>query len=471
MEADVADVFLSYKREDKARAKAIATGIEAHGYSVFYDAEIDVGQAWNQRIVSEIAQARCVAVLWSEHSSDMGVGEWVHNEAREGKKRDILAPALIGDCEIPLEFSAVQAADLRAWRGDPADQQWRNFIERLGACVQRAPKNLRAQPWRRRSARIAAALVVFGVLIGGGVYAVMQLAPAGGAGGGGASTAPRIPDALAQSILADEWAKYFNAGNCPTMLSWSAQYVAEYPDWEVSRVARDQAARACPQMTVADATEELRADAPVTGGEAAPFADLLSRLRATDPAPLTDAQIAEGAARMGVEPAVIRAIMWIQSGRATGFNSDGHPSINFEHHVFSRLTGNRFDGRASGVSSRTFVPGTYARPQAGRWQLLEEAYGLDANAALSATGWGRFRILGMNYEACGFNSLEAFVLAQARSEEDQLRAFEAFVRAQGMLDELQAKDWQGFARRFYGSTRFAGDLEGAYRRFAGASAQ
>jgi hypothetical protein len=117
------------------------------------------------------------------------------------------------------------------------------------------------------------------------------------------------------------------------------------------------------------------------------------------------------------------------------------------------------------------VPGTYARPQAGRWSLLEEAYGLDPTAALSATGWGRFRILGMNYEACGFASLEDFVLAHARSEEDQLRAFEAFVRSQGMLDELQARDWQGFARRFYGSSRFAGDLENAYRRFSNASAQ
>lgn len=467
----MADVFLSYKREDKGRAKVIAAGIEAHGFSVFYDAEIDVGQAWNQRIVQEIAQARCVAVLWSEHSSDIGVGEWVHNEAREGKKRDILAPALIGDCEIPLEFSAVQAADLRAWRGDPADQQWRNFIERIGVCVQRAPKNLRAQPWRRRSARIAAALVVFGGLIGGGVYAVMRLSPGGSVDAGDAATTPRVPSEMAQLALGQEWESYRSTGNCAAMLSWATQYVAEYPDWDLSRVARDQTSRACPQMTVADATDELRAEVPVSSGEVAPSADLLSRLRASDPAPLTDAQIAEGAGRMGVEPAVIRAIMWIQSGRATGFNSDGRPSINFEHHVFSRLTGNRFDGRASGVSSRTFVPGTYARPQAGRWSLLEEAYGLDPSAALSATGWGRFRILGMNYEACGFSSLDEFVLAQSRSEEDQLRAFESFVRSQGMLDELQAKDWQGFARRFYGSSRFAGDLDGAYRRFAGASAQ
>ncbi len=467
----MADVFLSYKREDKGRAKVIAVGIEAHGFSVFYDAEIDVGQAWNQRIVQEIAQARCVAVLWSEHSSDMGVGEWVHNEAREGKKRDILAPALIGDCDIPLEFSGVQAADLRAWRGDPADQQWRNFIERIGVCVQRAPKNLRAQPWRRRSARIAAALIVGAVVIGGGVYAVWRLAPAGSADAGDATPVLDVPGDSAEQSLGPEWLRYVADQDCNRMVRWADDNIRDYPDWELAQVARTQTARMCPNTTVDDATEALRAEAPVTSGEVAPSTDLLSRLRASDPAPLTDAQIAEGAERMGVEPAVIRAIMFIQSGRATGFNSDGRPSINFEHHVFSRLTGNRFDGRASGVSSRAFVPGTYARPQAGRWALLEEAYGLDANAALSATGWGRFRILGMNYEACGFGSLEDFVLAQSRSEEDQLRAFEAFVRSQGMLDELQAKDWQGFARRFYGSPRFAGDLEGAYRRFASGSAQ
>jgi hypothetical protein len=460
----VADVFLSYKREDRGRAKGIAQALEAHGYSVFYDAEIDVGEAWNTRIENEMKNAKCVAVLWSEHSVDTGHGEWVHNEARIGKKRGILAPALIASCDIPLEFSGVQAAELTAWRGDPADPQWQDFVERVGVCVKQPPRNLPGRPWRKRWVRWAAALLVVAA-IGVGVWKFApwpQQAAVEPDGPGGVVAEPvrRVPSELAEQSLGAEWTGYLRNNNCPAMLSWSTQYSTEYPDWELARVARDQTRRLCPTTTPTETVVPDQAPAPE--------ANLLARLRSNTPAPLTDEQIASGATRLGISPAALRAIMFVQSGRATGFGEGGRPNINFEHHVFSRLTGNRFDGRASGVSSRDFVPGTYARPQGQRWQLLEEAYGLDANAALSATGWGRFRILGMNYEACGFRNLEDFVLAQSQSEESQLRAFEAFVTSQNMVGALRAPvNWNDFAQRFYGSRRFASELDAAYRRFGG----
>lgn len=171
----MADVFLSYKREDRGRAKLISDGIEKHGYSVFFDEEIDVGQSWNARIEHEIKEAKCVVVLWSERSIDPVNGEWVHNEARIGKTRGILAPAFIGECKTPIEFSGVQAADLSAWRGDPSETEWVRFIERVAECVQAPPKRLAATPLRRRSVRIVAALLALVVIAGGVVAGGMWL--------------------------------------------------------------------------------------------------------------------------------------------------------------------------------------------------------------------------------------------------------------------------------------------------------
>jgi hypothetical protein len=130
----MADVFVSYKREDRARAAEIANAIRAQGYSVFFDVEIDVGDSWDARIERELAEARCVVVLWSPRSRD---SRWVRNEARDGQGRRVLAPVIIDHCKVPIEFSDVQATDLSDWRGDVRDPRWVNLIERIADCVRR----------------------------------------------------------------------------------------------------------------------------------------------------------------------------------------------------------------------------------------------------------------------------------------------------------------------------------------------
>lgn len=107
------DIFISYAKEDKAGAAALAKALETKGWSVWWDRNIPPGKTFSQVIEAAIVEAKCVLVLWSNDSIK---SDWVQNEASEGVRRKILVPALIDDVTIPFEFRRVQAADLIDWK-------------------------------------------------------------------------------------------------------------------------------------------------------------------------------------------------------------------------------------------------------------------------------------------------------------------------------------------------------------------
>lgn len=116
----MADLFLSYAAEDRARARRVATLLETRGWSVWWDRVIRPGTSFDRAIEGALEGARGVVVLWTRASVD---SDWVRNEAREGLGRKILVPVLLDDVKIPLEFRAIQAARLRAdGRGPDADE-------------------------------------------------------------------------------------------------------------------------------------------------------------------------------------------------------------------------------------------------------------------------------------------------------------------------------------------------------------
>jgi hypothetical protein len=129
----MADVFLSYKREDQETAREIAADLEAEGFSVFFDVRIPVGDSWDAVIERELNAAKAVVVLWSPRSRD---SQWVRREAREAMSRRILCPAMIANCKIPLEFSDAQAANLIGRRpGDRAHAEWRRLCDGVARCT------------------------------------------------------------------------------------------------------------------------------------------------------------------------------------------------------------------------------------------------------------------------------------------------------------------------------------------------
>jgi hypothetical protein len=65
----MADVFISYSREDQARARAIADALEARGLSVWWDRHATPGVPFDEEIEAQLARSRCALVLWSAHST------------------------------------------------------------------------------------------------------------------------------------------------------------------------------------------------------------------------------------------------------------------------------------------------------------------------------------------------------------------------------------------------------------------
>lgn len=125
----MADIFLSYARPDLEVSRSVAEDLEAEGFSVFFDQNIGVGESWDALIEAEIEAAKCVVVLWSPISRDR---EWVRNEARFGRQKGILCPALIAPCTLPLEFNGTQTADLQAHKsGDKQHPEWRRLVSAI----------------------------------------------------------------------------------------------------------------------------------------------------------------------------------------------------------------------------------------------------------------------------------------------------------------------------------------------------
>lgn len=226
-------------------------------------------------------------------------------------------------------------------------------------------------------------------------------------------------------------------------------------------------------------TEVITAEAPVAAPADAPAPPApvrvkldLAALVAQDRTPLSTQDIEAAAQRLEMEPAILRALVQIESGGA-GFGPDGRPVILFDPVLFSQLTGGRFDAEAPEVSQAKLQPGGLGGSQSQRWERLARAYGLDAEAALSATSWGLFQIAGSSHRDAGAADVSSFVLDQAYSELRQLAAFENLIRVQSLADELRAKDWEAFARLYNGengAARYAQALADAYVNAKRASA-
>jgi len=114
----MADIFVSYKREDREKVQSLVEALQGKGWSVWWDTRIGAGESWDRVIERELEAAGCVVVAWSKASVE---SDWVRQEAREGRERGCLIPVTIDGTRPPLEFRSVQAIGLAHWLGDAAD--------------------------------------------------------------------------------------------------------------------------------------------------------------------------------------------------------------------------------------------------------------------------------------------------------------------------------------------------------------
>src|SRR3954469_9845324 len=99
------DIFISYKREDEERARALATALELRGWSVWWDTRLRSGDHFDDVIQEQLDTARRVLVLWSQRSVK---ADYVKAEAKYAFKLDKLVPVAIDRVEPPFLFQTLE---------------------------------------------------------------------------------------------------------------------------------------------------------------------------------------------------------------------------------------------------------------------------------------------------------------------------------------------------------------------------
>ena len=112
----MSDVFISYKREDKARVETLYSLLLDLDVPVWFDAGIEVGMEWETRILDQIEKAKAVIVCWSFAAVS---SHWVLREAQIGLDRGILVPVTIHPCSLVSPFDALQRWLM--WQGVSAE--------------------------------------------------------------------------------------------------------------------------------------------------------------------------------------------------------------------------------------------------------------------------------------------------------------------------------------------------------------
>jgi formylglycine-generating enzyme required for sulfatase activity len=132
----MADVFISYKREDREQARALAEALATRGLDVWWDIELLPGSRFADEIRSIIEQAKVAVVLWSERSV---TSDYVRAESDLARKRQILIPARLDGCDLPIPFNTLHTLDLTGWDGGADD-------ERIDALVNAVVARVGGQP-------------------------------------------------------------------------------------------------------------------------------------------------------------------------------------------------------------------------------------------------------------------------------------------------------------------------------------
>ncbi len=136
----MADVFVSYVREDRDIAEKLASGLIAAGFSVWWDRHIRGGVEFAKEIERELDAARAVIVLWSGDS--LG-SRWVRDEAEQAREEDKLIPVRLDGVQPPLGFRQTQALDFTGWKGDPDAATFTGLVDSVrhfvGGAVSSSP--------------------------------------------------------------------------------------------------------------------------------------------------------------------------------------------------------------------------------------------------------------------------------------------------------------------------------------------
>jgi tetratricopeptide (TPR) repeat protein len=156
----MAGVFLSYDREDAARARVIASALEKAGHSVWWDQHIRGGAQYSKEIDKALKAADAVVVLWSGRSVESA---WVRDEAAAGRDSGRLVPVRLDSTDPPLGFRQYQAIDIPRGRISAASSE--ALLDAVDALARTEPvEDIKRSVLEPRSLRTAPLALIASVL-------------------------------------------------------------------------------------------------------------------------------------------------------------------------------------------------------------------------------------------------------------------------------------------------------------------
>jgi TIR domain/YARHG domain len=108
----MAEIFISYAKNDRADAGKLAAFLKEQGHSVWWDRELVGGQQFATMIAQALARSTVAIVIWTRSSID---SDWVIDEADTARKAKKLVPVRADDLDegqIPLSFRRLQTIQL-----------------------------------------------------------------------------------------------------------------------------------------------------------------------------------------------------------------------------------------------------------------------------------------------------------------------------------------------------------------------
>ncbi|PZO46841.1 MAG: hypothetical protein DCF16_18550 [Alphaproteobacteria bacterium] len=133
----MADIFLSYAREDRERITAIQAALEALGLSLFVDVDggVQAGDSFPQRISDAVMRSKAVIACWTPHALTR---PWCRREcllALEAQKLVPVALAQLAASDLK-EFIDVSYEDLTDYTGQSQHFGWSQLLRSLARAVE-----------------------------------------------------------------------------------------------------------------------------------------------------------------------------------------------------------------------------------------------------------------------------------------------------------------------------------------------
>lgn len=126
----MADVFISYSRENQAVVRLLADAVRREGYSLWWDDELPPHRSYGDVITEQIGEARAAIVVWSQGAA---ASEWVRAEADLARNQKKLIQTSIDGHMPPMPFNQIQFATIGDWKGEANHPGWSKVRESLAA--------------------------------------------------------------------------------------------------------------------------------------------------------------------------------------------------------------------------------------------------------------------------------------------------------------------------------------------------